>query len=501
MLLLIFFNPNFAMNHHPNNSGIGNTHVDNTYFESDKFHSSYVTLTVVILPMDYKSSFAQTLFITGKETSLKQVFSRNPEYWKIAFPGHTSQETHFLTVYRKTLDSIEGYSGKQLHILLLKSHMKSKRNPNALPLEQFCSTQFFGPLVVSLSLMEPPYSLYSFKISDIQILENINRLRGNNKPGPMPAPKTPIKPQSSSLIKTDSSSVSNLEKSYCEMTAETFFMYRFKTEYCPNIKKNHNWNTCIYAHWIYDYRRSPDKYQYIAEICPLVDSNRGGVCTNNEKCGYAHSVLEKEYHPSRYKVFACENQKNGTCNRKNFCPLYHSPQEQRDPITLHISDSQTQTFLSYAEPKVHCINIITNYVDSVLTHKSGGKAHFKWQYISLKRGTNRNCRTLSEISQDSPKHNTRSSSLGVPKDYFALFSNGEDLEPQKSSSGFVAVNTGPTGRIFIDNQYVDNAEAISSVEEIGTSSRKRMVMICDSICSSGSTKIRNKSLIARKSVV
>jgi hypothetical protein len=204
--------------------------------------------------MKLNSSFLKTLFTSDNETSLKQIFSRNPEYWRTAFPKRSSQEIRSLSVYRKNLESVEDYSGKQLHILLLKSEGKTKRNPNALPLEQFC-----GPLVVSLNLIESPYSLRSFKLADMQILENINRLHGNTRPLPMlipkEVPKTPNKqppvnenkspPKKNSVqpLKkplNDKTAINPLEQLYYEINNDAFFMYRFKTLHCPNIKHKHN---------------------------------------------------------------------------------------------------------------------------------------------------------------------------------------------------------------------------------------------------------------------
>ena len=466
------------------NKGLSNAYVDNSYFESDKSHSPYSILNVLILPMEPNAAFQQTLFTTGKETSLKQIFSRNVEYWQAAFPKRSSQETHSLSVYRKSLESIEGYSGQQLHILLLKSEGKSRRNPNALPIEQFCGTQFFGPLVVSLNMTVSPYSLHNFKLTDLQILENINRLKGNNRPTPMAITKTTTTTSSSvpkdkeSPKKKEVTDSSALNDTFYEMDGNTFYMYRFKTVYCPNIKVKHNWNTCIYAHWIYDYRRPPDSYHYIAEICPLVEPNRGGVCKDGEKCGYSHTCLEKMYHPSRYKSFPCDSIGKGPCPRKTLCPYYHTPQEQRNPVTLKVSESTNQTFLSYAEPKAHCLNIVTNYVSAMIEKKEGKKPILQWSYVSLRRINDADLETRSDDGKESPKHERRRGSLDAPKDYFALFSSEENQENQKPT-GIKSIAMGPTGKIFIDDQYVDNTEALGSIDDLGSESKRKMKLICE----------------------
>ncbi len=50
-----------------------------------------------------------------------------------------------------------------------------------------------------------------------------------------------------------------------------FFMYRYKTAYCPNIATKHDWTLCIYAHRFTDYRRPPDIYQYSPEECKKIN--------------------------------------------------------------------------------------------------------------------------------------------------------------------------------------------------------------------------------------
>lgn len=133
-------------------------------------------------------------------------------------------------------------------------------------------------------------------------------------------------------------------------------------------------------------------------MCPLVDPNRGEVCKDGDKCEYSHSPLEKLYHPSRYKVFACEYPDKVSCPRKNACSFYHSVAKRRNPITLKVAE--TPTFLSYAEPKAHCINIVTNYI-LMLKRKEGEKLNYKWTYVSLRRSDDPNPETRSDDGKNS----------------------------------------------------------------------------------------------------
>lgn len=506
------------------NAGISTAYIDTSYFEFEdaKPYTPYNVLNVVVLTMEPGNCLIQSLFTTGKETSLKQVFSRNLEYWHTAFPGRPTQDVHGLSVYRKSLESIEGYSGKQLHILLLKYEgSKSARNPNALPLEQFCGTQFFGTLVVALSLTTSPYSLHGFRISDLQILSNINRLRGNNKPAQMLIPPsfTSSPPISVSLKEEQKLPAARvpprtgaraelsrpLEESFYEMSSDTFFMYRYKTLYCPHTSAKHDWNSCLYAHWVYDYRRAPDANYYIAEMCPLVAPDRGGVCKDGDKCGYSHSPLEKLYHPSRYKVFPCESlRKNSPCTRKYACAFYHNAKEQRNPDTLKVTDPPFQPFLSYAEPRVTCINFAVNYIDALIAHMTSleeskkGKEEtskkplqpeFEWKSVNLQRPTDfDSIETRSERKVASEKSPSSEGPSSAPKDYFALFSK-EDPGKQVRSTGVTSVTSeGVSGKIFIDGQYIDSAEALDLVDDIG-SSEARMTLICESVCGSDSCNI------------
>ncbi len=476
------------------NTGINTTRIDTSYFSypETKTYVSYVVVEAVVLTTEPGGCFVQTLYTTGRETSLKQVFSRNPEYWQTAFPGRPIQDAHSLAVYRKSLESIEGYSGKQLHILLLKYEgCKSSRNPNALPLEQFCGTQFFGTLVVSLSLIGSPYSLCTFRQSDMQILTNINRLRGNTKPAAMVLPSSPapdqVQPQSvpqplQSVVPTVHPV---LEENFYEMASDTFFMYRYKTLYCPRMSIKHDWNTCLYAHWIYDYRRPPDRYYYIAEMCPLVAPDRGGVCKDGAKCVYSHSPLEKLYHPSRYKVFPCESlRKNTQCVRKCFCAFYHSPKEQRNPDTLKLASPSEECFLPYAEPRMDTVELISNYVETMQNYKdvSERERRFCQKLIQISRRVRGEDRPGADDNRNPEEINA--DSMERPKDYFALFNHEEKLHcgPMKAVE-----NEGiPAGKIFIDGQYIDNGEEMDAVEEIENDSK--MTLICESICSSGSSK-------------
>lgn len=82
-----------------------------------------------------------------------------------------------------------------------------------------------------------------------------------------------------------------------QLDKETFFMYRFKTELCPDVSQKHSYKDCLYFHNPKDYRRKPDLVRYYPEDC-----SNGANCLNNPNCDTSHSLFENYYHPLKYKV-------------------------------------------------------------------------------------------------------------------------------------------------------------------------------------------------------
>jgi len=50
----------------------------------------------------------------------------------------------------------------------------------------------------------------------------------------------------------------DLESLQKTMDEDSFYMYRYKTAYCPQKNLKHDWAQCIYAHKLQDFRRAPD---------------------------------------------------------------------------------------------------------------------------------------------------------------------------------------------------------------------------------------------------
>ena len=69
----------------------------------------------------------------------------------------------------------------------------------------------------------------------------------------------------------DNSFQKRLERYLKAVDPVVFYMYRYKTTFCANKSKDHDWNHCVYAHKSFDFRRAPDKCFYTAEKCKSYD--------------------------------------------------------------------------------------------------------------------------------------------------------------------------------------------------------------------------------------
>jgi len=88
---------------------------------------------------------------------------------------------------------------------------------------------------------------------------------------------------------------------------ENFYMYNFKTEWCP-FRKDHHKADCVYAHNWQDFRRNPQLFQYQKTKCEnwrsevyITKYSEG--CKDMEKCINSHGWKEECYHPMSYKVY------------------------------------------------------------------------------------------------------------------------------------------------------------------------------------------------------
>ena len=240
---------------------------------------------------------------------------------KILHISGTSRISHCFRVYRRSLEVIPELKGQSLHILILKSEgHKFPRNPNAHILELYCSTYFFGPLVVAMNATEKPYALGSFSMKELELIKEDNLRVHRIYPPPYDA-TYPTMDCSNEVANSESNGGISVwryflvEEPSRSKNSDSFFMYRYKTAYCPNIATKHDWTLCIYAHRLTDYRRPPDKFQYSPEECNKIDaetyikipsSSHRGECPDGDNCKYSHSTAERLYHPLKYKTNPCD---------------------------------------------------------------------------------------------------------------------------------------------------------------------------------------------------
>ena len=142
-----------------------------------------------------------------------------------------------------------------LHILLLRCEgYKFPRNPNAHWLELFCNTHFYGPLVVSMNMNSVPYHLASFSLNYIDEITKINDSEKRIYPPPFTPTNSQKKNKASKIIHTLSHLLvpfyisadqkadfsDDLQNFKDTMDPDIFFMYKYKTSYCPQKNVKHD---------------------------------------------------------------------------------------------------------------------------------------------------------------------------------------------------------------------------------------------------------------------
>ena len=111
-----------------------------------------------------------------------------------------------------------------------------------------------------------------------------------------------------------------------------FFIFHYKTMWCPFNLTQHDKALCVYAHNWQDFRRRPNVFEYDPEPCSnwkadefIGEYARG--CAKNFDCNKCHGWKEYEFHPMMYKTKACP--KSDKCNKESHCSMYHSDTDRR----------------------------------------------------------------------------------------------------------------------------------------------------------------------------
>jgi len=112
---------------------------------------------------------------------------------------------------------------------------------------------------------------------------------------------------------------------------DDFYMFHFKTVWCPFNLTQHDKALCVYAHNWQDYRRKPNVCIYDPAPCPNWKStdfilNYEDGCCFREKCNKCHGWKELEYHPFNFRSKPCPAK---NCAKGRDCPYFHNPYERR----------------------------------------------------------------------------------------------------------------------------------------------------------------------------
>lgn len=117
---------------------------------------------------------------------------------------------------------------------------------------------------------------------------------------------------------------------------EEFFMYKFKTLWCP-IGVQHDWQTCVYAHNYQDARRQvsigygPRPCPYWAKKDPSAEYSQR--CPLGLRCPFSHGAKEQLYHPQYFRTVICRDLRAKACPRQRLCAFFHRRAERRKPPT------------------------------------------------------------------------------------------------------------------------------------------------------------------------
>ena len=129
--------------------------------------------------------------------SLKDLFQKEDNLWRPIFGSLVeANKQPLFSIFRKKIErkiDIPTANNQELglHILFLKCDgNKFQRNAFANQLEVYCSTYFYGPLVIVFGDTNPPYRLHDFPPSYLlDIIDPLNEQEQKYYPLPYSAKK------------------------------------------------------------------------------------------------------------------------------------------------------------------------------------------------------------------------------------------------------------------------------------------------------------------------
>jgi hypothetical protein len=141
-----------------------------------------------------------------------------------------------------------------------------------------------------------------------------------------------------------------------------FYIFHFKTVWCPYREDDHERDVCVYAHNWQDYRRKPSIFSYSQDMCKnwhtknFITSYQDG-CPLEYRCPASHGWKEQEFHPDYFKLKQCLH---GDSCEKPHCPYFHSDLDRKFPLS-----SWFKLF-----PKTRTVAFPTNFYVPVLGNVS-----------------------------------------------------------------------------------------------------------------------------------
>ena len=110
-----------------------------------------------------------------------------------------------------------------------------------------------------------------------------------------------------------------------------FFVFHYKTQFCPFNFIEHNRSGCVYAHNWQDLRRAPHENRIYPAQCETWKEKEflqhySDGCPKGSKCMKCHGWKELDFHPLNYKRQPCQER---NCNKNEACPNFHSEADKR----------------------------------------------------------------------------------------------------------------------------------------------------------------------------
>ena len=144
---------------------------------------------------------------------------------------------------------------------------------------------------------------------------------------------------------------------------DDLILIAFKTKPCT-CKEQHNQKHCLFYHSPKDRRRISTNY--LSELCNKNDNDN---CPMKDFCGKSHSMVEKLYHPDKYKTKYCNFYPKSlqNCIYGSYCCFAHSDQELKVEI-LHYLELYEDFYLYYFKTGWCPFNIEHNKAICIYAH-------------------------------------------------------------------------------------------------------------------------------------